>query len=85
MAYGLSCVQLADGSVNLTKLPLLLLDVRCDGLGRQKGLGPLRLPGKCIQTLFGCRVEPDGKSLCHHLYALVHNLTQQAIEPLVES
>jgi hypothetical protein len=43
------------------------------------------LPGQRFQTMFGCRVEPDGKSLGHYVYALVHNLTQQAIEPLVES
>ena len=72
VAYRFPRIQLTNGGLGFSQLPLLLLDERGDRLGGQKGSRPFRGIRQCRQAPFRGRVQADRECFghgCVHLCA----------------
>ena len=57
-----------DSLLDLSKLPLLSLNVCGDSFSRKKGLRPFGAFGQRFQTLLDSGIHAHGEGFCHRLY-----------------
>src|SRR5258706_9600071 len=69
-------LQFGNPSVNLSKLPLFGVNVRCNSLRGQERFRAFRAFGKRAQALLSLGINPYGEGLGHHMCAPVYMFAQ---------